>query len=119
MTNDYHEQEMRRCIDECIECHRACLAAAGEEGWTDGGLRQLLLDCAEICETATDFMLRRSNLHGYVCGLCAHICKVCGDRCDRVDGDVPSARGCAAICHICADTCLRLSKAAAYESMLV
>jgi hypothetical protein len=31
----------------------------------------LLLDCAEICQTAANFMLRNSELHSRTCAVCA------------------------------------------------
>lgn len=60
--------EMRRCVDECLSCFRTCLESVThclEKGGrhAEASHIRLLLDCAEICETSAGFMLRTSDLH--------------------------------------------------------
>jgi hypothetical protein len=55
--------EMQQCIDECTRCHNVCLATVShflELGGkhADPAHIGLLLDCAEICQTSANFMLR-------------------------------------------------------------
>lgn len=42
----------------------------------------LLLDCARSCIQSADFMLRMSQFHGHVCGVCADICNACAQDCE-------------------------------------
>jgi hypothetical protein len=59
-------------------------------------------DCAEICRTAADFMLRGSAQYREVCALCASICDACAKHCEDADGPdecVRSCRGCAESCR--------------------
>ncbi len=107
----HHQEAMARCIDLCGECHRSCLAAA-VSGQADQDHQRLLLDCAQMCQTATDFMVRASPLHGYVCGLCAHVCKVCHDRCQ---GDLDEI---GQLCARCAESCMSMSKLATHETFV-
>jgi len=58
--------EMRKCIQDCIDCNRICTETV-THCITMGGKHvqadhlRTLLDCAEICATATGFMLRASD----------------------------------------------------------
>jgi hypothetical protein len=66
---------------------------------------RLLLDCAEICATSANIMLRGSDLHGKTCGVCAEVCERCADDCARLaDGDGLMTR-CADMCRRCAESC--------------
>ena len=81
------DEEMRRCVDDCLACHRVCLTTLSQHCLDVGGKHyratghtRLMLACAEICRTSAFFMeladraprqsahLRR--LRGGVCGLC-------------------------------------------------
>jgi hypothetical protein len=106
--------EMERCIDNCTNCHRICLDTAarhfrGEEEIAKTHVR-LLLDCAEICATSADFMIRGSEMHAYTCQACATICDRCADQCDRM-GEDPYMAACAEICRRCAETCREMAGA--------
>jgi|SRR5688572_4197635 len=72
------DQRMRDCIEECHHCHDICtetithcLEMGGDHA--DPKHIRLLLDCAEICQTSANFMLRASDLHGQVCDVCATV----------------------------------------------
>jgi len=107
------DPEMQACIDLCVECHRVCTATVT---WClgMGGAHaaaehiRALVDCAQICATSADFMLRGSDHHASTCGACAVICRACADSCDRLEGD--EMKRCAEICLRCADSCLRMSR---------
>jgi hypothetical protein len=83
---------MRECIDECQECHAACVETSAH-CLTMGGKhasyehQTLLLDCAQICQTSADFMLRGSALHRETCRVCADVCDRCADACERMGDD--------------------------------
>lgn len=73
----------------------------------------LLLDCAQVCATSADFMLRGSSLHSQVCGICATVCEPCSDDCDRLAGDDELMRRCAQTCRECAASCRQMAAMAA------
>jgi hypothetical protein len=105
--------EMRRCIDECLSCFRTCLETV-THGLEKGGRHaeashiRLLLDCAEICQTSAGFMLRTSDLHTRTCAVCAEICERCARECEAF-GDDPVMRACAEACRRCAESCRQMA----------
>lgn len=108
--------EMRRCIDDCLDCSSICtetimhcLQMGGEHAEPEH--IRLLIDCAEICQTSANFMLRNSNLHGRVCGVCAEVCERCADDCARFTDDSVMQQ-CAEVCRRCAASCREMSTAA-------
>lgn len=107
--------EMARCIENCQACHGICLETAmhclgmgGEHAAADH--IRLLLDCADICQTSADFMLRGSPLHARTCGVCAEVCERCATDCERF-GDDASMKACAELCRRCAESCRRMASA--------
>ena len=71
---------------------------------------RLLLDCAEICQTSANFMVRGSELHGHLCAACAAVCERCADECDKL-GEDPHMAACAEICRACTQTCREMAAA--------
>lgn len=107
------KQDVQHCIQECIECHRICqdtihycLQQGGEHAEPDHV--RLLLDCAQICQTAADFMMRNSDLHPVICEACAEVCQQCFESCDQFDHDAPM-RTCAEACRRCAEACQQIA----------
>ena len=43
-----------------------------------------MIECAEICRTAANFMLRNSEHHARICGVCAGVCDRCAEDCERL-----------------------------------
>lgn len=109
-TDEAHDHDMlQQCIEECLNCHAACTMTAqyalGEGGETaDPGLVGVLLDCADICQTSANFMLRGSPYHGTTCAACAEICRACEEACRAFPEDEQLAH-CAEICGSCAQSC--------------
>ena len=108
-------REMQTCIDECTECHavcletvRHCLSMGGEHA--EPAHITLMLDCADICRTSADFMLRDSAHHERTCAVCAELCRACEESCRRLDGE--EMQRCADACGRCADECERMAGAA-------
>lgn len=106
-------EEMRRCIEECSTCHDVCLATVthclqmgGEHA--EASHMRLLLDCAQICDTSADFMLRGSELHGETCRACAVVCERCAEACERFNDDEIMA-ACAEACRRCAESCRQMA----------
>ena len=117
-TGTTHQQHtMEQCIENCTNCHRICLETtarhfAGEASpKLEEALVRLLLDCAEICRTSADFMIRGSIMHPHTCRACAEVCSRCADECDRM-GEDPYMAACAEICRRCAETCREMAATA-------
>lgn len=83
---------MLDCIDDCTDCHALCVETInyclgrGGSHSEDDHIR-LMLDCAEICQTSANFLLRGSDLHPLTCEACAEVCDRCARDCERLDGD--------------------------------
>jgi hypothetical protein len=116
MTARATDDAMRDCIEECSSCHDICLetfahclAMGGKHGEADH--LPLLIDCAEICQTSANFMLRRSDLHPHTCAACAAVCERCAQDCARFTDD-PAMLACAEACRACAESCRRMASMA-------
>lgn len=113
-----HTERMQQCIDNCTECHNVCVRTTNQNIEIGGKYAEIshiriLQDCARICATSADFMLRRSEMHASVCGLCAEACERCAEECERLaDGDELLHR-CAEICRKCAASCREMARMAA------
>ncbi|HYG61067.1 MAG TPA: four-helix bundle copper-binding protein [Thermoanaerobaculia bacterium] len=114
----HQTQEMERCIENCQECHGVCLqnvAHCLEKGGphAEPSHIRLLLDCAEICETSANFMIRGSELHTETCRACSEVCQRCADDCRRLGSD-PEMQQCAEACQRCAESCAQMAGAFAH-----
>ena len=104
---------MEECIQACLDCHASCLWLArhcpdlGDED-ACAELLTLLLDCADACRTAANFMLRDSPAHGRLCALCAELCRECERACRAEMDGAEWMRRCADACRRCADACDRM-----------
>ncbi|MDX2141174.1 MAG: four-helix bundle copper-binding protein, partial [Chloroflexota bacterium] len=93
--------EMRRCIDLCQRCHAECLATVshclllGEQHAAQSHINTLL-DCAATCATSADLMLRGSQMHARMCGVCAVACDRCAQSCEMMAGGDQQMLDCAA-----------------------
>ena len=109
------EQEMKECIENCQTCHRVCLEMLATHCLEVGGKHveskhfKLMLDCAQICQTSADFMLRDSELHAHICAVCAKICEACAASCEAV-GDMDD---CVRACRACVESCGKMGAMAA------
>lgn len=105
----------QNCIENCTKCHQACLSLVnhclkmGGEHASAAHIR-LLRDCAEICQTSANFMLRDSPLHHLTCGTCAEVCRQCASECQQMGGADVLMTECAQACLLCADSCHQMSK---------
>lgn len=68
--------EMKQCIQNCLDCHSTCTNTVSyclQQGGMHSELPhiRLMLDCAEICQTSANFMLRGSKMHVRTCVICA------------------------------------------------
>lgn len=106
------QDAMRECIDRCLHCYRTCLGMAMNHCLETGGQHvepthfRLMMNCADICRTAADFMLSGSPLHARICAACADICEACAQSCEQV-GDMDE---CVEACRDCAQSCRDMSR---------
>ena len=146
-TPSHHpSQEMLDCIQNCLDCHRACVQTVGyclEVGGphSEPAHIRLMLDCAEICQTSANFMMRGSDLQHATCAACAEICRACWEECramaggdvrDKANGRAKTSRNntgrgrtalrraargdnrmaaCAELCRRCAESCEHMAGA--------
>ena len=112
-TGQHLNDEMLQCIQLCTDCHRACLETV-PYCLQQGGMHaapnhvRLMLDCAEICQTSANFMLRGSDLHAHTCGACAVVCERCAEDCLKMGDDTRMA-ACAEVCRRCATSCRKMA----------
>lgn len=105
---------LQECIATCWRTHASCLETARyclEQGGMHGEPKHLglLLDCAEICQTTANSLLRRSAQHGVICGACAELCDACAKSCEAMGND-ERMRLCAKTCRDCAESCRAMKK---------
>lgn len=110
-------QDMQQCIQNCSDCHSVCLHTMTyclQQGGQHAEVAHiaLMLDCAEICQTSANFMLRNSALHMRTCGVCAEVCNMCAMDCQRFANDA-QMQACAEACRRCAESCREMSMATA------
>ena len=117
--HDHAHEEIQDCIDECLNCHAACtmtvthcLATGGTHN--EINLVGVLLDCAEICQTSANFMLRGSPYHIITCAACAELCRACAEACRSVEDD-EQMQHCAEVCEECAKHCEMMANAGEEE----
>ncbi|MBA3684683.1 MAG: four-helix bundle copper-binding protein [Planctomycetes bacterium] len=108
--------DVAQCIALCQDAHRTCVRTfthCSRRGGLHGEPQhlRLLLDCAQICQTSADFLLRGSDLYNYPCGVCAYICDRCADDCESIAAGDPLMAQCIRACRDCAHHCLHISKA--------
>jgi hypothetical protein len=106
-------KEMRNCIKACLDASTTCtdtvVHCLGEGGkQVQARHIQLLLDCADICETGANFISRHSDRHAEVCALCAEVCLDVAESC-RSMGEDETMLECAQVCERCADQCEKMS----------
>ena len=111
----HRNAEMEECIRNCVDCHHICLETVSHCLQKGGHHAEhqhirLLLDCAQICQTSADFMLRGSDLHKYTCDVCAEVCERCAADCERMAmASDEQMQACAEVCRRCAESCRRMA----------
>lgn len=107
---------LQQCVEICLRSHSACLETA-RYCTEKGGMHvapahlALLLDCAEMCQTTANSLLRRSPQHAAICTACAQICDACAQSCEAIGND-EQMRRCAKTCRDCDQSCRDMSKQA-------
>ena len=98
---------MQEAIQACFDCHSMCLRSAMTFCVAQGGKHvaaahlQLMINCAEICQTCANFMLTDSPLYKTVTAACAEVCEACAKSCEQVGG----MQDCIEECRKCEKSC--------------
>ena len=106
-------QEMQQCIQLCQECATTCqqiIMYCLQQGGKHADVAHIgvLLDCAQICQTCENMMLRDSPYSGRICGDCAQVCDGCAASCEQFTGDT-RLQNCAQLCRRCAEACRKMA----------
>ena len=106
-------RSMQECSRNCLDTYAACTAVANhclERGGENASRahQTTLLDCARLCATTAEFMLRGSPLHDSVCGVCAIACRICEQYCRALSDTDPEMSECADKCERSAASCERM-----------
>ena len=104
---------MEDCIALCETSHSKCLETAQHcieksDRSAQASTITLLLDCAELCQTTANSMLRRSTQHMVLCDACARVCDACATACEKSPADPVMAK-CAKECRRCAEACRHMA----------
>lgn len=106
-------EEVQECLKDSLDCYRSCsetiircLIMGGKHAEYEH--INLLMDCAKMCNTNADFMLRNSTYYPQTCGITADICDECADTCDRFEDDF--MKECASVCRRCAESCREMAR---------
>jgi hypothetical protein len=76
------EMDMRECIRACLDCADVCEAtgklAVRRTGSNEQVLREMLEQCARVCDVCAAECERHDHEH---CKLCAQMCRECAEDC--------------------------------------
>lgn len=106
-------QQYEACIKACQKCvaeSEHCATACSEEDNRKDLACCITLDrdCAAICALAAEMMTRGSSFAKEICGLCAKICRACGDECSKHQ-HMEHCKRCADACYQCAEECEKMA----------
>ena len=105
--------EVRECLKDSLNCYQTCtktvltcLAVDGE--YSELKNINLLTDCAKICSSNADFIIRNSTYYPQTCGLTADICDECADMCEKFEDEF--MKECASVCRRCSESCREMAR---------
>ncbi len=113
MSDSDHRQKnlmMQECARRCLNTYASCTLTAAHclDMTAEHGGREhqtAMLDCARLCATAADLMLRGSPIHDAVCGVCAMACRICEKVCRSLGAGDAMVAECADVCARSAESC--------------
>ena len=105
--------EMRRCIEAASETYAVCTETLtysldGHFDLADPRHLRLLIDCAEVCQTTQNALLRASELKQLLATVCVEACENVAESCRQLDPTDEQLAECAEVCTRCADYCREL-----------
>jgi len=98
----------------CADCHQYCIEAlvhCRQRGgaYTETSHLRQLQDCAEVCRTTADLLLRGSDYAVSLGAVCAEVAEGCASSCEQFLDD-RLMRTCAGVCRRCALVCRELGR---------
>ena len=104
------KEKMARCVQDSLDCQEICLQTVTYcLRMSNNYPVRLLLDCIEMCQVNTDFLIRGSKLKSELCEVCAIACERCEEFCKQFYDDT-QMKMCAQVCGNCADSCREMAK---------
>ena len=94
---------LAECIAACEYCSDACLHENNVKMLVD--CIRIDRDCADICQTALNYIARDSKHAGTIVELCSQICSECADECEKHASHHEHCRYCAEVCRRCEEEC--------------
>ena len=109
-------EECYSCAQICTSCADACLAEAMVKDLTQ--CIRLDLDCADICNTTGRIATRRTGSDEEVIrrmlDVCATVCRLCAEECQRHASKHEHCRICAEACRNCMSACQEAGRSMAH-----
>lgn len=106
---------IEKCVDDCLSCYRECstclthcISLGGDH--VESKHLNLMMECAEVCRTSVELMLRQSQFSMEMCELCAKVCDACAESCSSIDADDSMMEKCAQVCRQCAESCREMAR---------
>ena len=100
---EYAIKNALECYRVCSTCLQHCLALGGKH--SEHGHITVMIECAQVCQIASSFMIATSDFVHDVAGICARLCDACADSCHDIDPEDPHMVACMVACRQCADSC--------------
>jgi hypothetical protein len=103
----FSQNSTQSCMEICTQCHQTLMHTAMQYCLPIGGNHvdpehfRLMMNCAEMCQTAANFQLSDSKYCRQVSSLTAEICEECAASCEKL-GDMDD---CVLACRQCALCC--------------
>ena len=96
-------------LADLCQCQESCMSWAMyslKEGGDFAKLEHVrwLLDCADICSLAKNFLIRDSEYAGDILSICSYICDDCAESCETFFED-KMMKDCAMVCRNCGESC--------------
>lgn len=101
--NNFKEiiDSLSNCEIECERCAALCLEEENVKELSK--CIKLNRDCADICSLGIKFLTRQSGLLQSVISVCADLCALCAEECEKHDHK--HCERCAAVCRECEELC--------------
>ncbi|MBI4496808.1 MAG: four-helix bundle copper-binding protein [Chloroflexi bacterium] len=100
---------LEECINSCWQTLSYCLDKGGQH--VQANHMRLLMDCAEICETADDYLMRNSAITGRITPIVADVCERTAQSLNQFRDD-PQMQNCVDACQRTAEVSRRTRMAA-------
>lgn len=85
-----------------------CLQQGGKHA--EANHVRLLMDCAEICQTSANFLIRGSDFHRRTGAVCAEVCQWCAESCEQMGNDT-YMQAYDEVCRRCVESCRQMAAA--------